>query len=139
LKRCWAAARYSRPARHASHLYPTARAYPFNVRILSSSAFQEHTSCGWRFFFQPFSSRLPAAGAPFNLSGAYFLRLVLLLSAFQEHIFFGWRFFFQPLSSRLLSTDASSLSLSGADFLRLALLLVGTRFFAAFPPPNDLA
>jgi hypothetical protein len=47
-------------------------------------------------------------------------------------------FLLQPFGSILLSTGASSLSLSAADFLRLALLLVGTRFFAAFPPPNDL-
>jgi hypothetical protein len=82
------------------------------------------------FLHQPFRSRLPAAGASFNLSGACFLRLALLLSASQEHTSCGWRFF-QPFKSTLLSTGVS-LSLSGADCLRLTLLLSASQQQTSF-------
>jgi hypothetical protein len=151
------------------------------LRLALPSTFQEHILFGWRFFFQPFRSRLPAVGASsLSLSGADCLRLAFLLSASQQQTSFDWRFFFQPFrsifssadassfnlsgadclrlaflsasqqqtacgwrffsqpfSSRLPSAGASSFSLSAADFFRLTLLLVGTRFFAALPLPND--
>lgn len=112
------------------------------LRLALPSTFQEHIFFGWRFFFQPFRSRLLSTGvSSFRLSAADFFRLPLLLSAFREQTPFGWRFFSQPFRSRLPSTDASSFSLSAADFLRLALLLVGTRFFSLDKnsPPNGLA
>jgi hypothetical protein len=55
----------------------------FRLTLLLSAS-QEQTSFGWRFFFQPFRSRLPAVGASFSLSGADFLRLAFLLSASQQ-------------------------------------------------------
>jgi hypothetical protein len=116
-------------------LPPTARPHLFNVRILSSSLFQKHASCNWRFL-RPFQSALLATRVSFSLSIARFLQLVFL-AAFPERASCDARFL-RPFQNTLLATGVSlrlpfrsrlltirvSFSLSTARFLRHAFLSV---------------